>query len=187
MGLIRTPNDISNVQISQCCCLQHASCVLYRGKFMDLFLLYNFWEINVYISVGFSNPPCHFPVFIMKFLKSGKLLLSYADFITYKTCPIINYIKSNGRLNQWVGKSVFNSKFLTTFNFILFTGLRFGLMQVKTGLCHILSRFEVAPCKDTPLRMVFNAKTVYLEKHGELSLSFNRIRFWHNICMQIKS
>jgi len=29
--------------------------------------------------------------------------------------------------------------------------MRFALMQVKTGLCHILSRFEVAPCKETPV------------------------------------
>jgi hypothetical protein len=39
-------------------------------------------------------------------------------------------------------------------SFILFAGMRFGLMQVKTGLCHILSRFEVVPCKDTPVPIV---------------------------------
>ena len=74
-------------------------------------------------------------------------------------------------------KSVLNSKFLSTVHFILFTGLRFGLMQVKTGLCHILSRFEVAPCKDTPLRIVFNPKSVVLQKDGEFLLSFNRMSF----------
>jgi hypothetical protein len=50
-------------------------------------------------------------------------------------------------------------------------------MQMKTGLCHILSRFEVAPCKDTPLRIVFETKSVVLQMHGEIRLSFNRIKF----------
>jgi hypothetical protein len=53
--------------------------------------------------------------------------------------------------------------------------MRFGLMEVKTGLCHILSRFEVAPCKDTPLRIVFEPKAVLLQPQGELLLSFNRL------------
>jgi len=61
--------------------------------------------------------------------------------------------------------------------FIIFTGMRFGLMQVKIGLCHILSRFEVAPCKQTPVRIVFNTKSFVLQTHGEILLSFNRVQF----------
>jgi hypothetical protein len=67
----------------------------------------------------------------------------------------------------------------------LFTGMRFGLMQVKTGLCHILSRFEVAPCKDTPVPIVFNTKYYFLQINGEIRLSFNRKQFWNNIYIYI--
>jgi hypothetical protein len=42
------------------------------------------------------------------------------------------------------------------------TSLRFELMQVKTGLCHILSDFEVAPYKETPLHTVFDKKAFIL-------------------------
>jgi hypothetical protein len=55
--------------------------------------------------------------------------------------------------------------------------MRFGLMQVKTGLCHILSRFEVAPCKHTPVRIAFESKSFTLQTYGEIPLSFNRTQF----------
>jgi hypothetical protein len=54
--------------------------------------------------------------------------------------------------------------------------MRFGLMQVKAGLCHILSRFEVAPCKGTPVRVVFDPKAILLQMDGEIRLSFNRMQ-----------
>jgi hypothetical protein len=69
------------------------------------------------------------------------------------------------------------SKILTTVRFVLFTGMRFGLMQVKAGLCHILSRFEVAPCKGTPVRIVYDTKAFVLQMDGEIRLSFNRMEF----------
>jgi hypothetical protein len=53
----------------------------------------------------------------------------------------------------------------------------FGLMQVKTELCHILSRFEVAPCKQTPVHIVFEPKSFLLKMHGVFRLSFNRMQF----------
>jgi hypothetical protein len=49
-------------------------------------------------------------------------------------------------------------------------------MQVKTGLCYILSRFEVAPCKETPVRVVYDAKAFVLQMNGEVRLSFNRMQ-----------
>ena len=61
--------------------------------------------------------------------------------------------------------------------FYIFTGMRFGLMQVKTGLCHILSRFEVAPCKDTPVSIIFDTKSFILSPKGEIPLSFKRTKF----------
>jgi hypothetical protein len=48
-------------------------------------------------------------------------------------------------------------------------------MQVKTGLCHILCRFEVAPCKGTPVRIVFDPKAFVLQVDGEIRLSFKAV------------
>jgi len=56
------------------------------------------------------------------------------------------------------------------------TGMRFGLMQVKTGLCHILPHFEVAACKDMPVRIVFDTNSFLLTSKGEIPLSFKRGR-----------
>jgi len=61
------------------------------------------------------------------------------------------------------------------------TGMRFGLTQVKTGMCHILSRFEVAPCKDTPVTTPIEKKSFLLTVGGELPLIFKRIQLWHYI------
>ena len=72
-------------------------------------------------------------------------------------------------------------KCLTSRFLVLFTGKRFGLMQVKTGLCHILSRFEVAPCKDTPPRAVFDTKAFILIMDGEIPLSFKRAQFRNHL------
>jgi len=91
------------------------------------------------------------------------------------------FIKYDGRWAQCDGKSTWISKFPTTVFFIIFTGIRFGLMQVKTGLCHIQSPFEVPPCKHTLVRIVFEPKSFLLQIHGEIRLSFNRMRFWNNI------
>jgi hypothetical protein len=53
--------------------------------------------------------------------------------------------------------------------------MRFALLQVKAGLSHILSRFEVAPCSDTPLQIVFDPKSFLLMMDGKIPLSFQRI------------
>jgi len=66
--------------------------------------------------------------------------------------------------------------FLTLDRLTLSTGMRFGQMQVKTGLCHILSRFEVAPCKDTPDCAVFDRKSLLLLTEGKISLSFTVLK-----------
>jgi hypothetical protein len=50
-------------------------------------------------------------------------------------------------------------------------------MQVKTGLIHILSRYEVTPCKDTPVAMVFDPKSFLLLVDGEIPLSFKAYKF----------
>jgi hypothetical protein len=87
-----------------------------------------------------------------------------------------------GRQSRWYGESTCMSKFVTT-NLLLtlFTGMRFALMQVKTGLCHILSRFEVAPCKETPLPIVFDPKHFLTITKGDMLLSFKQKTFWSKV------
>jgi hypothetical protein len=65
---------------------------------------------------------------------------------------------------------------------ILYTGMRFGQMQVKAGLCHILSCFEVAPCKETTIPIVYktipivyNPRSFLLQANREM-LSFKKIQ-----------
>jgi len=53
--------------------------------------------------------------------------------------------------------------------------MRFGLMQVKTGLTHILSRYEVTPCKDTLVPLVFDDNSVLLHTKTEVILSFKKM------------
>jgi hypothetical protein len=48
-------------------------------------------------------------------------------------------------------------------------------MQAKAGLGRILSRYEVAPCKDTPLNLEFDTRAFILKTCGEMPLSFRRI------------
>lgn len=55
-------------------------------------------------------------------------------------------------------------------------GKRFGVMQVKTALVHILSNFEVTPCKDTPKVLKYDPKSFLLHPLKEINLNFKRIR-----------
>jgi hypothetical protein len=59
---------------------------------------------------------------------------------------------------------------------ILYTGMRFGQMQVKAGLCHILSSFEVEPCKETTVPIVYNPRSFLLQANREILLSFKKIQ-----------
>jgi hypothetical protein len=40
--------------------------------------------------------------------------------------------------------------------------MRFGLLQDKTGLIHILSCFEMTPCKHTPVPIGYDPKAAML-------------------------
>ncbi|XP_069699332.1 cytochrome P450 6j1-like [Periplaneta americana] len=55
-------------------------------------------------------------------------------------------------------------------------GMRFGLMQTKTGLIHILSRYEVAPCKDTPVPLVLDRKSFLVSTKEGIPLSLKKIK-----------
>jgi hypothetical protein len=98
-----------------------------------------------------------------------------------------NFSKWYGRQIWWHGKSTCMTKFWRSDLFTVFTGMRFGLMQVKTGLCYILSRFEVAPCKDTSVHIAFDPKSFVLQTIGDMLLSFKRINFWSNVQLNGKS
>lgn len=54
-------------------------------------------------------------------------------------------------------------------------GMRFGIMQTKTGLIHILSNYEVSPAKDTPIPLTFDPKPFLLTSLGTLPLNFTKI------------
>jgi hypothetical protein len=50
-------------------------------------------------------------------------------------------------------------------------------MEMKAALFHILSRYEVAPCKETPLPIVFDPKHFLTTTKGNLLLSFKGKKF----------
>ncbi|XP_067006634.2 cytochrome P450 6j1 [Anabrus simplex] len=54
-------------------------------------------------------------------------------------------------------------------------GMRMGLMQAKVGLVHLLSNFEVSPCKDTVVPIELDPKAVLLSAKGSLPLSIRHI------------
>ncbi|KAJ9594227.1 hypothetical protein L9F63_014387 [Diploptera punctata] len=53
-------------------------------------------------------------------------------------------------------------------------GMRFGLMQTKTGLTHILSRYQVEPCKETQIPLEFDKKNFLMSSKGGINLKFNK-------------
>ncbi|KAJ4432913.1 hypothetical protein ANN_15170, partial [Periplaneta americana] len=54
-------------------------------------------------------------------------------------------------------------------------GIRFGYMQIKSGLINILSRYEVAPCEETPVPLRFDPKSFLLLPLDTVYLKFNKI------------
>ncbi|KAJ4432911.1 hypothetical protein ANN_15168, partial [Periplaneta americana] len=54
-------------------------------------------------------------------------------------------------------------------------GKRFGLMQTKTGLIHLFSRYEVSPCKETPVPLVMNKKAFVVASVEAIPLTFKRL------------
>lgn len=54
-------------------------------------------------------------------------------------------------------------------------GLRFGYIQIKSGLINILTRYEVAPCEKTPVPLRFDPKSFLLQPLDTVYLKFNRI------------
>ncbi|PSN51922.1 Cytochrome P450 6k1 [Blattella germanica] len=55
-------------------------------------------------------------------------------------------------------------------------GSRFAFMQTKSGLIHILSRYEVSPCKDTPIPLILDKRSFLLSTTTGIPLTFKRIQ-----------
>ena len=62
--------------------------------------------------------------------------------------------------------------------FFSVTGKRFGLMQIKTAMCHMLPRFQVSTCERTPQSLVYDPKSFIYKTEEEIFLSFKRISVW---------
>lgn len=54
-------------------------------------------------------------------------------------------------------------------------GMRFALMEVKTGLAEILSKFEVLPCKDTQIPIKTRPQSILLTPNESIRLKFKQI------------
>ncbi|CAG2056479.1 unnamed protein product [Timema podura] len=54
-------------------------------------------------------------------------------------------------------------------------GMRFGLITVKTGLVHLLSKFEVRPCQQTLIPLVLDKTATMLTTADTLPLTFSLI------------
>jgi hypothetical protein len=63
-----------------------------------------------------------------------------------------------------------------TDDFPTVTGMRFAMMQMKTGLINVLSRFEVATCTKTPIPIKIYPKPFLLQSEGEIPLVFKRVK-----------
>ncbi|XP_021925282.1 cytochrome P450 6j1-like [Zootermopsis nevadensis] len=104
----------------------------------------------VYISVvGIQNDPKYFP-------EGEKFLPERFTEENIKSRPSYTYLPFGEGLRMCMG-------------------MRFGLMQVKTGLIHIFSAYEVAPCEETPVPISYDSKSLLLRANGEVPLSFKRL------------
>jgi hypothetical protein len=48
------------------------------------------------------------------------------------------------------------------------------MMQIKTGMVHILSNFEVAPCKGTPVPIKLHPKPFLIQPLEEIPLALKK-------------
>nr|CAD7266360.1 unnamed protein product [Timema shepardi] len=55
-------------------------------------------------------------------------------------------------------------------------GMRFGLMKVKIGLVHLLSKFKVRPCQQTKIPLVVDKTGMMMTTEDSMPLAFNRFK-----------
>jgi len=54
-------------------------------------------------------------------------------------------------------------------------GMRFAMMEAKTGLAEILLKFEVSPCKETQTKIKIRPRSILLTPNESIRLSFKSI------------
>jgi len=54
-------------------------------------------------------------------------------------------------------------------------GLRFAMMETKTGLAEILSKFEVSPCKETQTPIKAKPRSILLTPNEPIRLSLKSV------------
>jgi hypothetical protein len=59
-------------------------------------------------------------------------------------------------------------------NLIIFTGMRFGLMQTKVGLVSLLSKYQISVSKKTPIPIVFDPSSFALSPKGGMWLQITK-------------
>jgi hypothetical protein len=57
---------------------------------------------------------------------------------------------------------------------LIFTGMRFGLLQTKVGLVSILSKYQISVSKKTPIPIVFDPKSFNLSPLGGMWLQIRK-------------
>jgi cytochrome P450 family 6 len=59
---------------------------------------------------------------------------------------------------------------------IKFLGMRLGMMQIKVGIIHFISKYEVLPCQETPIPMEFDNYTVFTKSRNNMKLNLRRLK-----------
>jgi hypothetical protein len=57
---------------------------------------------------------------------------------------------------------------------LIFTGMRFGLMQTKVGLVSLLSKYQISVSKKTPIPLVFDVRSFNLSPVGGMWLQIKK-------------
>ena len=57
---------------------------------------------------------------------------------------------------------------------LIFTGMRFGLMQTKVGLVSLLSKYQLSVSTKTPIPVVLEPKTFVLAPVGGMRLQIRK-------------
>nr|CAD7198056.1 unnamed protein product [Timema douglasi] len=78
-------------------------------------------------------------------------------------------------LDKHGGKITHDALTEMTYLDMVVSGMRFGLITVKTGLVHLLSKFEVRPCQQTLIPLVLDKTAAMLTTSDTLPLAFNLI------------
>ena len=54
--------------------------------------------------------------------------------------------------------------------------MRIGLAQAKIGIIHIISKYELSPCKETPIPLVYDSCTIFTKSLHNMKLNVRRIK-----------